>query len=63
MANGFQGQDCQQVPEMTPEIVSSITERYIELYENIVGEKFEKAECDDVEVRIAKNVTEFLATL
>ena len=40
MANGFQGQDGQQVPEMTPEIVSSITERYIELYENIVGEKF-----------------------
>ena len=53
----------QQVPEMTPEIVASITERYIELYENIVGEKFEKAECDDVEARIAKNVTEFLATL
>ena len=63
MANGFQGQDGQKVPEMTPEIVSSITERYIELYENIVGEKFEKAECDDVEARIAKNVTEFLATL
>ena len=63
MANGFQGQDGQKVPEMTPEIVSSITERYIELYENIVGEKFEKAECDDVETRIAKNVTEFLATL
>jgi phosphoribosylaminoimidazole-succinocarboxamide synthase len=63
MANGFQGQDGQKVPEMTPEIVASITERYIELYENIVGEKFEKAECDDVEARIAKNVTEFLATL
>ena len=42
---------------------ASITERYIELYENIVGEKFEKAECDDVEARIAKNVAEFLATL
>ena len=63
MANGFQGQDGQQVPEMTPEIVSSITERYIELYENIVGEKFVKAECDDVEARIAKNVTDFLSTL
>ena len=62
-ANGFQGQDGQQVPELTPEIVASITERYIELYENIVGEKFVKAECDDVEARIAKNVTEFLATL
>ena len=63
MANGFQGQDGQQVPEMTEDIVNGITERYIELYENIIGEKFEKAECDDVEARIAKNVTEFLATL
>ena len=63
MANGFQGQEGQQVPEMTPEIVASITERYIELYENITGEKFVKAECDDIEARIAKNVTEFLATL
>ena len=49
--------------EMTPEIVASITERYIELYEHITGEKFVKAECDDVEARIEKNVTEFLATL
>ena len=63
MANGFQGQDGQKVPEMTPEIVSSITERYIELYENIVGEKFEKAECDDVEARIAANVAKCLADL
>ena len=63
MANGFQGQEGQQVPEMTPEIVDSITERYIELYENIVGEKFAKAESDDVEARIEKNVSDFLATL
>ena len=63
MANGFQGQEGQQVPEMTPEIVDSITERYIELYENIVGEKFIKAESDDVEARIEKNVSDFLATL
>ena len=63
MANGFQGQEGQQVPEMTPEIVDSITERYIELYENIVGEKFVKAESDDVEARIEKNVSDFLATL
>jgi phosphoribosylaminoimidazole-succinocarboxamide synthase len=48
---------------MTPEIVSSITERYIELYENIVGEKFEKAECDDVEARISANVAKCLADL
>ena len=63
MANGFQGQEDQQVPEMTKEIVDSITERYIELYENIVGEKFVKAESDDVEARIEKNVSDFLATL
>ena len=63
MANGFQGQEGQQVPEMTKEIVDSITERYIELYENIVGEKFVKAESDDVEARIEKNVSDFLTTL
>ena len=63
MAYGFQGQEGQQVPEMTKEIVDSITERYIELYENIVGEKFVKAESDDVEARIEKNVSDFLATL
>ncbi len=63
MANGFQGREGEQVPEMTPEIVDSITERYIELYENITGEKFCKAECDDVTARIEKNVTECLANL
>lgn len=63
MANGFQGQDGQQVPEMTEDIVNSITERYIELYENIVGEKFVKAESENVEARIEKNVSDFLATL
>nr|MCR5243127.1 phosphoribosylaminoimidazolesuccinocarboxamide synthase [Bacteroidales bacterium] len=44
MANGFQGQEGQKVPEMTPEVVSHITDRYIELYENITGEKFNRAE-------------------
>ena len=63
MANGFQGQEGQQVPEMTEDIVNGITERYIELYENIIGEKFEKAECTDIAARIEKNVTECLATL
>ncbi len=63
MANGFQGQEGQSVPEMTPEIVSSITERYIELYENITGEKFVKEECEDVAARIERNVSSFLATL
>ena len=44
MANGFQGQKGQKVPEMTPEVVAGITDRYIELYEHITGEKFEKVE-------------------
>ena len=63
MANGFQGQEGQQVPEMTEEIVNGITERYIELYESVLGEKFEKAEGEDIAARIEKNVTECLATL
>jgi phosphoribosylaminoimidazole-succinocarboxamide synthase len=63
MANGFQGQEGQQVPDMTPEIVASITDRYVELYENIVGEKFVKGEEGDVLARIEKNVTECLAKL
>ncbi len=63
MANGFQGQEGQQVPEMTDEIVASITDRYVELYENITGEKFVRSESDDVAQRIERNVTEFLATL
>ena len=44
MANGFQGQEGQKVPEMTPEVVAGITDRYIELYEHITGEKFERVE-------------------
>ncbi|HEY8954398.1 phosphoribosylaminoimidazolesuccinocarboxamide synthase [Chitinophaga sp.] len=44
MANGFQGKDGQQVPEMTDEFVNSVSERYIELFENITGQKFVKEE-------------------
>ena len=60
MENGFQGKDGQQVPEMTTEIISSISERYIELYENIVGEKFIKADATNVMERIEKNILNFL---
>lgn len=60
MDNGFQGKEGQAIPEMTDEIVASITERYIELYENITGEKFVKSESDNIEKRIEKNVTTFL---
>ena len=60
MDNGFQGKAGQQVPEMTDEIVNSISDRYLELYEHITGEKFVKAEGQDVASRIEKNVTEYL---
>lgn len=60
MANGFQGKDGERVPEMTPEIIKSISERYIELYENIVGEKFVKSDVSNVLGRIEKNIVNFL---
>ena len=57
MANGFQGQAGQSVPEMTPEVVDSISDRYIELYENITGDRFVKAEdSQNVLQRIHDNV-------
>ena len=61
MAGGFQGKEGQKVPEMTPEVVSGITDRYIELYEHITGEKFVPAPEADAEGRIEKNILAFLA--
>lgn len=64
MENGFMGQDGQQVPEMTDEFVQSVSDRYIELYESIVGEPFVKASYDEgLESRIEGNVTNFLKRL
>ncbi len=60
MENGFQGKDGQKVPDMTPEIVENISNRYIELYENITGETFKKEIDGDVAARIEKNVNEYL---
>lgn len=60
ISNGFQGKEGQQVPEMTDEYVQSVSERYIELYENIMGEKFVKADVSDIENRIYQNVLKFL---
>jgi phosphoribosylaminoimidazole-succinocarboxamide synthase len=54
--NGFQGKDGQQVPVMTPEKVTSISERYIELYQQIIGEKFIKPENKDVLNRVEENI-------
>ncbi len=63
MANGFQGQAGQKVPEMTPQVVAGITDRYVELYENITGAPFAKAEDPDPAARIEKNIEAFLKTL
>ncbi|BDB57519.1 phosphoribosylaminoimidazolesuccinocarboxamide synthase [Flavobacterium ammonificans] len=58
--NGFQGQDGQQIPDMTDTYIESVSERYIELYENILGEKFVKADITNINERIEKNVVDFL---
>ena len=52
IANGFQGKDGQQVPEMTDEFIEQVSNRYIELYENITGEKFVKSDVSDVVKRV-----------
>ena len=58
--NEFQGKDGQQIPEMSDEKIIEISNRYIELYEQITGEAFVKANTENVLARIEKNVTEFL---
>ncbi|WP_347173748.1 phosphoribosylaminoimidazolesuccinocarboxamide synthase [Polaribacter uvawellassae] len=58
--NGFQGKDGQQIPAMSDEKIIEISNRYIELYEQITGETFVKATTENVLERINKNVTEFL---
>ena len=63
MAGGFQGKEGQKVPEMTDEVVAGITYRYIELYEHLTGEKFQKGEDADPEKRIAANIDSFLKTI
>ncbi len=60
--NGFQGQEGQQIPDMSDEYITSVSERYIELYENILGEKFVKADIDNIDQRIEKNVLEYLSS-
>jgi len=60
IANGFQGKEGQQIPNMTEEYIETVSERYIELYENILGEKFIKADISNIQERIEKNVLEYL---
>ena len=63
MDNGFQGRTGDAVPEMTPEFVKSVSDRYIELYENIVGETFEKSYSENINDRIENNIKNMLARL
>lgn len=63
MENGFQGKEGQSVPDMTPEYCNSVSDRYIELYEKIVGEKFVKADINNVAKRIEKNVDNYLKSI
>ncbi|MGE0090765.1 MAG: phosphoribosylaminoimidazolesuccinocarboxamide synthase [Bacteroidales bacterium] len=63
MENGFQGKEGQKVPEMTDAFVNQISERYIELFENITGDKFVKADTNEIIGRIERNVVKKLADL
>jgi phosphoribosylaminoimidazole-succinocarboxamide synthase len=63
MSNNFQGRSGEKVPEMTDKFVNEVSERYIELYENITGDKFERADISDVVSRIETNCRKFLKTL
>jgi phosphoribosylaminoimidazole-succinocarboxamide synthase len=58
--NGFQGKEGQKVPFMPDDFVDQISDRYIELFEHITGDKFVKAEIEDVNARIFKNISQFL---
>jgi len=61
IGNGFQGKVGQSVPEMPDEFVEEVSDRYIELYEMITGEKFIKADTSDIEQRILQNINDFIS--
>ena len=63
IGNGFMGKEGQQVPEMTDEYCETVSQRYIELYEDITGKKFVPCADEDLAARIEKNVSEYLKTL
>ena len=58
--NGFMGQEGQKVPEMSDEYVNSVSERYIELYEHIVGKPFVKSDTEHIDERIKANIKDYL---
>lgn len=61
--NGFQGKEGQEIPDMSDAFIEEVSNRYIELYESIVGEKFVKADSSNVLSRIEKNVSLYLETI
>ena len=61
ISNGFQGLEGQTVPTMSAEYIATVSNRYIELFENITGKKFVKADLNDIEDRIEKNILNYLA--
>ena len=61
--NNFQGKEGQVIPEMSEDFVASVTDRYIELFENITGDKFEKSDVTNIQSRIEKNVNVFLKSI
>ena len=63
IGNNFQGLEGQTVPVMSEEYISTVSERYIELYENITGEAFVKADVTDIQSRIENNVLKYLKTV
>jgi phosphoribosylaminoimidazole-succinocarboxamide synthase len=63
ISNDFQGLDGQTVPVMSDDYIETVSERYIELYENITGETFVKADVSDIQTRIETNVLNYLKTL
>jgi phosphoribosylaminoimidazolesuccinocarboxamide synthase len=63
ISKGFQGKTGQQIPEMTPEYIASVSDRYIELYEHLLGKEFIKADISNIQERIYHNVTEYFNSL
>ena len=61
ITNGFQGLEGQSIPDMDEEFIASVSERYIELYEQITGDDFVKADVSDVLNRVEKNINAYLA--
>jgi len=60
ISQGFQGKEGQEIPEMSEEYIKTVSERYIELYENITGENFVKSDTENIEKRIEENVKKYL---